>query len=171
MELKKYGVILHRLTIEKIELVRNWRNDTKISKYMFFRDYISEDMQLKWFNNINNEFNFYFIIEYEKKEIGLVNMKDVDYVKKCAEGGLFIYNDEYLNSDVSFRAYFCILDFVFEELNLGYIYGKIIKGNKNAIHFNKMSGADISDSEESIFLKIEKDNYIKQRNKYIRFFT
>ena len=38
---EKYGITLKRLTVDKIELVRNWRNDPKISQYMEFRDYIT----------------------------------------------------------------------------------------------------------------------------------
>ena len=34
MKVIKYGVCLNRLTETDIELVRNWRNDPKISQYM-----------------------------------------------------------------------------------------------------------------------------------------
>ena len=46
---KRYDIILERLTLDKIELVRNWRNDPKISQYMDFKEYISPEMQLNWF--------------------------------------------------------------------------------------------------------------------------
>ena len=49
MFFEKYGVKLERLTADKIELVRNWRNDPKISQYMEFRDHITAEMQKKWF--------------------------------------------------------------------------------------------------------------------------
>ena len=88
MKLEKYGIILKRLTYDKIELVRNWRNDPKISQYMEFRDYITLEMQEKWFQKINNDNNFFFIIEYEGKEIGIANIKDIEYKEKTGEAGI-----------------------------------------------------------------------------------
>ena len=170
MEWERYGIILNRLTLDKIELVRNWRNDPKISQYMFYKEIITPEMQLEWFNNINNELNYYFIIEYNKEEIGLVNIKNIDKEGKNGENGLFIYEDKYLNSDIPFRVAFCHNDFVFEELKLDYIYGYIIPDNKRAVQFNKTLGADIKLSEDgkSLFLTITRENYYKQRNRYIR---
>lgn len=94
--LEGYGVKLKRLTHDKIELLRQWRNDPKIQQYMIYRETITPEMQEKWFQKINNDHNFYFIIEYEGKEIGCVNIKDVDYEKKCGEPGIFIYDDRYI---------------------------------------------------------------------------
>jgi len=64
MVLSNYDITLVRLTYDQLELVRNWRNDPKISQYMEFRDYITPEMQIKWFNKVNNRNNYYFVIEY-----------------------------------------------------------------------------------------------------------
>ena len=85
MILEGYGVKLYRLTEEKIELLRRWRNDPKIQQYMGYREHITSEMQKAWFERINNDNNYYFIIEYEGKEIGCINIKDIDYVKKTCE--------------------------------------------------------------------------------------
>jgi len=68
MELSKYGVKLHRLREEDIELVRTWRNSPLIRQYMEFRDEITPEMQKEWFLSINNNENYYFIIEYQQKK-------------------------------------------------------------------------------------------------------
>ena len=173
MIIERYGVKLKRLTVDKIELVRNWRNDPKISQHMFFREYITPEMQLKWFNSINNDLNYYFIIEYNNEEIGVVNIKDIDEEKKFGETGIFIANDQYLNSDVPFRASFCHGDFTFEELKLDFTYGRIVSDNRRAIQYNKAVGAEIRMSEngKSVLLTITKENHYKQRDKYIRLFV
>ena len=53
--IKKYGVTLEKLTHQKIEIVRQWRNDPKIDKYMEFHEEITPQMQENWFNRINND--------------------------------------------------------------------------------------------------------------------
>lgn len=78
--IRDYGVELHQLTEDKIELVRNWRNSDKISRYMEYREYITIEMQKQWFTKINQSDNqFYFIIMVDGKEIGLINIKNVDW--------------------------------------------------------------------------------------------
>jgi hypothetical protein len=59
--ISKYDVTLHRLSKAKIELVRQWRNDPKISQYMIYREIITLEQQEKWFERINNDKNYYFI--------------------------------------------------------------------------------------------------------------
>lgn len=150
MEISGYGVTLRRLTEDKIEMVRNWRNDPKIQQYMEFRDYITPEMQKKWFERINNDNNYYFIIVYEGKEIGLINIRDIDYEKKTGEPGIFIYDDEYLNTDVPMRASFCMGDFIWGTLKLEKMHIHVLRDNKRAIIMNKAFGYKLADGQEDV---------------------
>ena len=167
MKITNYGITLSRLTEDKIELVRNWRNDPKIAQYMEFEEYITPEMQLTWFNKINNDKNYYFIIEYNKHEVGLINVKDIDSEIYQGEAGIFIYDDDCLNSTVSFQATLCLYDFCFETLKLKQLTAHILNDNKRAIKFNKMIGFKILQNQELIknqsYILTFKD-YIKNRN-------
>ena len=168
---QKYGVTLVRLSIDKIELVRNWRNDPKISQYMDFKDYITPEMQLNWFNKINNDNNYYFIVVYDNEDIGLVNIKDIDWDNKCGEPGIFIYEDRYLNTDVGIRCALCNMDFAFENLNLEYVSGHILANNKRAVRFNKAFGYMIDDNQEGKEKQkytLTKERYFEHRAKLIK---
>jgi len=165
-QIKKYGITLTRVTHNKIELLRNWRNDPKISQYMEYRDYITPEMQERWFEKINNDKNYFFIIEFDKKEIGLGNIKDIDYQKKCGEGGIYIYDDQYLNSDVSFRAALCGNDWFFEQLKMDYQIIHILKTNKRAIQYNTVLGFKLQACQENVenqLYHLTKENYYKKR--------
>lgn len=173
MELTKYGVTLRRLTLDKIEMVRNWRNHPKISQYMEFQEYITPEMQLNWFNKINNDNNFYFIIEFEGLEIGLINIRDIDYEKLEGEGGIFIYNDSYLNSDVSFRSVLCLFDYFFELLKFKKIIAHILSDNKRAFQYNKLLGFKITDNQDLIYNQLYTltlEAYITSRDRIIQLF-
>ena len=172
MKLEKYEIVLNRLTHDKIEMVRNWRNDPKISKYMEFRDYITPQMQEEWFNKINNDHNFFFIIETDGNEIGVTNIKDIDYEQKTGEGGIYIYNDKYLNSDISFRASLCIADFCFETLHLEKIIAHILSDNKRAIKYNLLLGFEKQPHQENVknqLYYLGKENYFKKRTLVCKF--
>lgn len=133
--LEGYGVKLKRLTHDKIELLRQWRNDPKIQQYMIYRETITPEMQERWFQKINNDNNFYFIIEYEGNEVGCVNIKDVDYEKKCGETGTFIYDFNLHHTGVSYKAAMCLRDFAFDVLKLDMVYSHVLKNNLRSIRF------------------------------------
>ncbi len=150
LTLTGYGVTLHRLTHDKIEMLRQWRNAPKIQQYMIYREYITFEMQERWFQTINNDNNLYFIIEYEGKEVGIINIKDIDYENKRGERGIFIYDDDYLNSFVSTRASMCLSDFIYNELHLKETYGHILRTNKRAIRMSKYMGAKLAQEQENV---------------------
>lgn len=172
--LQDYGVTLKQLTHDKIEMVRCWRNDPKIQKYMEFRDEITPEMQENWFRKISSgNTDYYFIIEAEGVEIGLINIRSIDYEKKAGEPGIFIWDDNFLNSDYSFRSSLCLLDFVFDELGLDYVVSHIMRDNKRAIDFNLFWGYVLSPGQEDVFNQeyvLQKEAYYKKRDKLSRLF-
>ena len=174
MEISNYGVTLRRLTEDKIEMIRNWRNDPKIVKYMEYKEYITPEMQKKWFDKINNDNNYYFLIVVDNKEIGLINIRDIDYDSLEGEAGIYIYDDEYLNSTVSFQCSLLLYDFCFEKLKLKKIIAHIIKDNKRAIKYNKMLGYILNDKDDNSVNQLyylEKSNYITVRQDLIKLFS
>jgi UDP-4-amino-4,6-dideoxy-N-acetyl-beta-L-altrosamine N-acetyltransferase len=150
MRIEKYDIALNLLTEDKLEMVRNWRNDPKIVKYMEFKEYITPQMQLDWFTKINNGNNFYFIIEHNEREIGLTNVRDIDFEIKQGEAGIFIYDDEFLNSTVSTQATLCLYDFCFETLDLNSMVAHVLKENKRSIRFIKMFGYKLSQNQDDV---------------------
>lgn len=172
MEISNFDVSLELLTEDKIEMVRQWRNDPKIQQYMEYRDEITPEMQVKWFKKLNNgKDNFYFIIKYKEEEIGLINVKDVDYEKKSGESGVFIYDDKYLNTDISYRAHLVMFDYFFDEVGLASIYSHVLKTNKRAQRFTLFLGGFLADGQDLVenqLYYIQKEAYINNRNR-IRF--
>lgn len=139
--ISRYGITLRPLTHNKIELVRRWRNHPMISQYMIYRSHITPEMQERWFQKISaSGTDFYFIIEYQGREIGLINVKDVDYVNKCGEQGIFVWDHDYLDTGVAFLAFFCLDDFCTETLGLETVYCHILSSNTRAIRFDEYLG-------------------------------
>jgi RimJ/RimL family protein N-acetyltransferase len=149
--LEQYGVKLTRLQREDIELVRHWRNHPDISSHMEYREPITAEAQVKWFDSINNPFNYYFLIEYNGKKIGLINSKHYDPVEKVGEGGIFIWDKEYLQTFVPVMASLCLLNFVFFELKLcKRSRARILRDNARAIQFNKAIGYKLLPGQENV---------------------
>ncbi len=170
MELTNYGITLRRLTEDKIELVRTWRNDPKISSTMFFQDYITTEMQQKWFNRVK-DVDLYFIVVYQGEEIGLINVKNIDSKKRTGETGVFIYEDKYLNTDIAYRAHLVMFDYIYGELDFVSTYAHIRIDNPKASRFSQFLGGVVCKSElinNSEMYVLYKEAYYDNKNR-IRF--
>ena len=164
--LTNYGVTLRRLTHDQIEMLRQWRNDPKIQKYMFFRQEITPQMQEQWFASLDPHTNFYFIIEYEGEAIGLINVKNVDYEKRNGESGVFIYEDKYLNTDIAYRAHLLMFDYIYEELKLDYTYSHMLGDNSRAVRFMEFLGGEVVEKhEETFYCELHAEKYLNCKNR------
>jgi hypothetical protein len=162
--LKQFDVRLIRLQREELELVRTWRNSARVQDSMIYKDYITEQMQLAWFETINNPANYYFIIEFDSKKVGLINVKNFDNKQGFGEGGIFIGNPEYEHSFAAVYASLCLLNFVFYLLNdINKSRIRIVKTNHRAIQYNKLLGYEwIEDSMDGLnkIYELTKENYL-----------
>ena len=162
--LEQYEVRLTRLTLEDIELVRNWRNSKFVKSHMLISKKITKKEQLVWFHQIDNAFNYYFIIEFEGKKVGLINAKNYDPNFGFGEGGIFIGEPEFESSFAAVYASLCLLNFVFyglETIDISRI--RIRKENERAIQYNKLLGYKIVDEDEkqdSFLFELSRKDYL-----------
>ncbi len=140
MIIRKYGLELVRLRAEHIEMIRHWRNDPKIQKHMFFQATITPEMQQRWYESINNDQNYYFLIYKDQVPCGLISISSIDFDTRNAFAGLFIYDDRYIGTDVPVRASLSILDVFFTFTNLESIYAKVRDSNLVAHLYNTSLG-------------------------------
>jgi RimJ/RimL family protein N-acetyltransferase len=107
---------------------------------MHYTQVINPEQQLQWFNNLDKKCNLYFIIVHRENEIGLINLKDIDWQKKEAEAGIFIGEEDYLNTITPVLATIALMDFSFHILKLKNLKAKINKHNAEAMRFNQSIG-------------------------------
>jgi len=148
MKLIRYGITLNRLTQNDLELLRKWRNSEKIRQNMIFRDEITPDMQLNWFESINNYNNFFYIIEFKSEKIGLIDNKGTDWQAGSTHSGLFIYEEKYINSQIPVAASLILMQIGYHILNIQVTKIKVLTSNKLAISYNKQLGFVESKNEQ-----------------------
>jgi len=140
MIISRYGINLVRVQKEHIETIRVWRNDPKIRDYMFFKSEITSDMQKNWFNSVNNDQNFYFMVCPSETPIGLISISSIDYEHRKAFAGLFIYDDNFLGTDIPVRSSLCLLDVFFTYTAIDTLYAKVLNSNIVADQYNTSLG-------------------------------
>ena len=140
MRISRYGIVLERLKAEQAELVRQWRNDQKISRFMFYKGEITPAMQREWFESIDNEQNFFFLIIHNQTPVGLINISSIDWESKTAYTGLYIYDDRFLATDIPVMASLAMLDVFFMMFDMQSVYAKVKGNNKAAHNYNSSLG-------------------------------
>ncbi len=148
MKMSIFTVELERLEKNKIELLRNWRNSEFVQSQMEYRQSITPEMQLKWFESINNEFNFYFLIKHKHEYWGMIHLSNINYENRTANSGLFLTNYQQIDNIVSVFASSLLLKFAFEDLNLEKIFAKVKNDNHRALSYNQQWGFMLTEKRE-----------------------
>jgi UDP-4-amino-4,6-dideoxy-N-acetyl-beta-L-altrosamine N-acetyltransferase len=165
MILRKYGIELHSLTVNDLEMIRNWRNENFVRERMFFQEVISFEDQQKWFAQLD-ETMVYLCIQYQNKFIGLINVKNADWENGHGEAGIFIGVQHYLNSHIPMLAVLCLMDVFFEEFKFSKLIAHVRSDNKSALDFNKELGYTIDIIENDLIeLSVDYPSYFKHKAK------
>jgi UDP-4-amino-4,6-dideoxy-N-acetyl-beta-L-altrosamine N-acetyltransferase len=171
MIIEQYGITLKRVELGDIELIRKWRNHPDIRKTMEFKKQITADMQRRWFESINNPYNYYFLILYQNQPMGVINCKNINLKDAYGEGGIFIWDSsggEYLPVFASL----CLLNVVFSKLQMfTKSFVKIHRDNKKAIIFNKSLGYVLAPGQEKVAFQyyiLTKEDYFVKAKKWIQ---
>lgn len=155
-----FDVTLKWIREEDIELVRYWRNHEKIKGKMEFREPITVEQQREWFKSMKDYTkNFAFIIQSGVNSIGLVYHT---LSSEASEGGMFIWDDTYIDSGfpVALSTLLTDLNFYFLKKELSYI--KMLRDNAKVIAYNQSFGYQLLEGEEKNY----NQKYVLTKNDY-----
>ena len=168
MIVREFGITLRRLTLEDIELVRQKRNSEEIRQVMQFREEITPEMQLKWFESINNFENYYYIVGYQGTKVALINDRNMDWEARTSESGLFFWDKEYINTFIPILASLVLLDVGFHYLDWKISYIHVMRDNFAAIGYARQIGYELcegQEEQENQLYYLSRENFeIKGRN-------
>jgi len=163
MILRKFGIQLHSLEHKDIQLTRTWRNADFVRKNMIFDREITSEMQEVWYNNLQKT-DVYLVINHQSSQIGVIHVKNIDWHTRTGEAGIFIGEQEYLNSYIPMLAVICLMDVFFNEFSFNGLKAKVKKGNKEALDFNYSLGYSlVHEAEEHYLLGVTNESYATAR--------
>ncbi len=173
MKIQVNGLIIERLKERDIELVRQWRNSDNIRKNMIYQEIITPEEQVKWFHSINNFNNFYFIVEYKGRKVGLVNIKDIDWDKRSGEAGVFMMEKDLSAALIPMAGALSMSELVVDIFGFKRLYAKVRKDNKTMQKLNGMFGYkkikdEANKDKEYDMFYITPDTYNKYSRKWIK---
>lgn len=168
MYIEAYGIKLIRLEEKYIEILRQWRNLPHVQSQMEYREYITPEMQAKWFASIDNEYNNYFLVEVGGELIGVISATQIDWDNNITgNGGIFIANEKFIDTDYPARAALLLTDLGF-YIGMQKNYVRILAENKQSIAFNTLIGYELMEGQECVVNQryvLTKENYFKKAAK------
>ena len=118
---------------------------------MEYRENITPEMQQEWFWSVDNFDNFYFIIEYQDKKIGLINSSHIEWDTVSSEGGIFLWDEQYYETFVPVWASLCLLENSYFVLGAGKSFIKTLRDNERAKKLNIHLGYELQAGQEDVY--------------------
>jgi len=129
------------LTEEEQELVRNWRNDENVRKWMYSDAIISSKEHVSFITHLQDDTkNCYWLVNTKKGEqIGVIDLNKINFKNKNAYLGIYANPDCKLKGKGSLLIEH-VIKLAFEICEFHTLKLEVIDTNKKAISFYKKSG-------------------------------
>lgn len=143
MNSKDFNVFIRPITLDDTDDIVRWRNSENVKKYFIFQGDFTREGHLSWYNNkiLTKEVLQFIIVEKENNtSIGSVFIRDIDYIHKKGEFGIFIGDDSKKGKGFGEQATKLILEYAFNVFKLHRIYLRVLADNSRAISCYKKAG-------------------------------
>jgi len=137
---------------------RLWRNSKQVTPYFKIKE-IDEETHKKWLQSLKNENprNVAFLIVYDSVHVGVTYFHSIDYEKKCADWGMYIYLEDYKGKGIGTQVLEQCIAYAKNVLKMKCLYLDVLATNKRAVHLYKKCGFQFIGQEENNFLRYKLD--------------
>lgn len=124
------NISLKKIDENDLDLLRNWRMQENITKYMLTDPIITKESQLEWFNKINNdESRIDYVIVCDDVRIGYYGITNINYDNSSCEIGFYIGENEYRGKGIFKVVQKQIEDKIFNDLGLNKVVINVLENN------------------------------------------
>jgi RimJ/RimL family protein N-acetyltransferase len=171
LTLERFGLVLTRVGPDDIEDIRVGRNEDHVRMQHLYREPITPEQQQRWFESVNNAWNYFFVIHAHGKKVGVVYVRDFTEGMATSTCGVFIWDKEHLASRTPLMAILAVLDFFFGELRGGGTESVVLRSNQAAMKMNAFFGFafEATDDEHLTRIHMDLERYLGERERLLRF--
>lgn len=139
--LGKGSFYLRDVRVGDKETIRQWRNSTSVSKYMYTDNFITEEEHELWFQAIVKDPScMNWIIVYNKEEVGLVNIYNIDQGNRRCCYASYIASQDLRGKGIGMLSEYYILKYLFEDLEFNKVCAEVFSFNKAGVNVHKSLG-------------------------------
>ena len=150
---------------EKLMILRE-RNHPDVKKWMFTNEDISVENHLAFIEGLTTRNDaFYWLMEYEKKPVGVLNIIHCDFEKSEGEPGYYLFASEQ-NSGNGLEMQYCYKKLFFDIFGVKNLIGHVLYGNTDAYQMSCFYGAEtigeiIQDGRKYLVVQTSSENFKK----------
>lgn len=163
MKILGLGVTLEKLEPKHLELLRTWRNDSRVNRFLLDKRQITPQQQTKWYNSLDEDTNLHMMVYTECQPVGMIALKEIDWNKMSGTTVLLIGQTNARNKPWSVLAAMLFSEFSFEVVGLKQIISDVFIENSAAVQLNKLLGfKSISRASENIMRQTSTQSSFKE---------
>lgn len=143
------------VTIDDIELIREWRNSRLINDASITQKTLTAEMQADWFKKVLGDEKFtQWIIKADTHKIGYAAIKGLDESNSRVEfSSLYIGDGAYIGTGVGAEAEFLVLEYIYNELKVEKIFCEVLSDNTKVVNLHKKFGFEVKGVQRKHYIK------------------
>lgn len=164
--LSGYGVELHALQEEDLELVRQWRNHPAVAIHMFSNEHISAEQQRAWYERVSRASDrAYYLFSYRGTPNGFASVTAPDGSSldraETLEAAIYLAPDSAFHGNLlAFAPALALNDACFSQLPCRLLQARVKAGNSAALRFNSAMGYhETSRRDGVVYLAMTAEDY------------
>jgi len=139
-EAKMPSVILRPIEISDVDYTHKWHSDPELYQTLVgpYR-HVSLEVEKAWIANrvanSNEEVNRMICLEGQKAPIGLISVREIDWMARKAHlTGIFIGDAQHRSKGYGYQALCQMMQYCFDTLELNKVWTHILDDNQASIH-------------------------------------
>lgn len=134
-------ILLRPLHSYDIEFFRQWRNKREINQYLSPIDFISEEMQKRWYEQyVKNKDILFFTLDYKQiRTVGSIALYNFQ-TNTCQIGKVLIGNPEMRRRGLGYGAFLLAMCIGIQKLGIQYFLLSVHENNKPALNLYQKIG-------------------------------
>ncbi|QEE16026.1 UDP-4-amino-4,6-dideoxy-N-acetyl-beta-L-altrosamine N-acetyltransferase [Promethearchaeum syntrophicum] len=133
-----------RLNEKYLEKVRNWRNNSEISQYMYTNHEITKEEHLNWYHNYVQKGKIHFwIVILNGIPIGAINISNIDKVNKRCFWAYYLADSSVRGKGLGKIIELNVYKYVFEEMKMNKLCCEVLKSNDIVVKIHQKYGSVI----------------------------
>lgn len=135
-----FGITCKLLCRNELPLVFQWRNSDDVRYFMEDDRFVSNEILNFWFSSICKKTSIFpYIVFLENTPCGYMEIKNIDYIEKIGELGIFLFGKKYFGTSVAQKVALC-WEILMKNIGIKTCISRIHGNNFRSIKFFQKIG-------------------------------
>lgn len=164
VQITGYQVTLKPIQSYHLNTLQTWRNSEFVRRQMVNTEMISDEQQLAWYANLQQDTSQqHWVVYYKDIPIGTTNIRtnDKSAINSASllSPGLYIGEPKYQGNIVAFAPTLALYDYCFDCLKINTLQAQVKQENLAALNYNKKLGYQEVDRQDMVILELGEASY------------